>query len=902
MVKNLKSHSGKNGIKQKLSYNIFVIAAFLLPAFIVAVCFVINKVEPFGRNIVMVSDAWHQYYPFLRELQCMLKEGQLPLYSWNVGGGTNFLGVIANYLASPLNLLTVFLPEGHVWLESYLAFTIVIRIGCAGGFMAVFLRKAFRRNDFSLVYFSLMYALCGFIMGYYWNVMWLDSVALLPLVAAGVISVLKDGKYSLYIISLAFCIICNFYIGFVVCIFVLLFSICYTAVNFKGFCHSMKNAGKMAGFTLIAFMLTAFMTVPAYFALSKSDSMSDVSGFPIEYSITGAYGYTDASFGNTMLAIVRTVTNLLSYTRPISMDKGEPNIFCSTLAVVLCVFYFVSDKIKLKEKIVSLSFLVIFILSFVINQLSFIWHGFNDVAMVYYRFSFLFSFVLVAMAYRAFSFMDTFGKKAFLVSSVILSVYLVAAVFVQKTISVIITAAVIIIIMFLLFLYKKGKLKHRILSVSLCLLVICDMSVSALYSTRFVGYYTGEDYPNQVTSVNKLISIAENNSGESELYRTEFVRPYSYNDGALYSVFGISAFNSMCREDYADFLSEFGLEASKKNNMYLYVESTPVTNLFLNIKYLIARADGTVDPEDVPVHICEEVMDSRYMSLVSEEEGSRLYENKAFLPVGFMTKTSLLDYELYESSRLPQDTQNEFFSLATGIDKDVLVSVEASKISGADLSAMKHYERLGNYYTYQRTATEDEVLTVQYVAPEDGSYYGIFRNSSKEKFAINCGGRTVWDLDNDIHITALGTCRKGDTISVNLPVIESNNGRLGYYLFYLDEEVFEEGLDKLSQSTLKLSDKTACGLKGTINAKEDGLFYTSVLYDEGWKAYVDGKETEIKSVAKTFCAFELSEGEHEIELRFTPVGVYSGFFVTIAGVIVFALTGIISVLYRKKKR
>ena len=31
-------------------------------------------------------------------------------------------------------------------------------------------------------------------------------------------------------------------------------------------------------------------------------------------------------------------------------------------------------------------------------------------------------------------------------------------------------------------------------------------------------------------------------------------------------------------------------------------------------------------------------------------------------------------------------------------------------------------------------------------------------------------------------------------------------------------------------------------MEGTINAQENGVFYTSVPYEEGWKAYVDGKE------------------------------------------------------------
>ena len=66
----------KKGIKDFLGYNVFVIAAFLLPMLMVTACFIINEIEPFGRNIVMVSDAWHQYYPFLRELQMILKEQQ----------------------------------------------------------------------------------------------------------------------------------------------------------------------------------------------------------------------------------------------------------------------------------------------------------------------------------------------------------------------------------------------------------------------------------------------------------------------------------------------------------------------------------------------------------------------------------------------------------------------------------------------------------------------------------------------------------------------------------------------------------------------------------------------------------------------------------------------------------
>ena len=505
------------------------------------------------------------------------------------------------------------------------------------------------------------------------------------------------------------------------------------------------------------------------------------------------------------------------------------------------------------------------------------------------------------MAYRAFEFVNDFGKKSFFAVTALLVCYLGLAFVFQRKISVIITFALIVIIMTLLALYKAGKLNLKALSLVLCFIVLCDMSVSALYSTRFVGFYKGQDYPNQYNSVKILTEKAREQSEDNELYRTEFVRPFSLNDGALYSEFGASTFNSMCRGDYSDFFTEFGLESSKANNTYLYVESTPVTNLFLNIKYIIARENRNAEPEDEPVIIYEEVTDTSDMLLIAEENGSKIYENLSYLPMGFMTDRALLDYKLSESAVLPHNAQNEFFKLATGTDKNVLIPVRADKVSGADLSTMNRHEALDTYYAYNRSSAENEVLTVEYTAPQTGRYYGIFRNSSKEKFPVRCGERVVWDLDNYVHITSLGTVKQGESISVDLPVVETDNGRLGYYLFYLDEDVYKEGFKNLSQSTMVMDEKSHLGFKGHIKVEKDGLFYTSVLFDEGWRAFVDGKEVKITPVAKTFCAFELSEGEHTVEFRYSPEGFYGGVLITAMGLTVLGCFLLILKHRRNKK-
>ena len=60
-------------------------AAFLLPALVLYGVFVINGLHPLGNGQILVTDLWHQYYPFLCEMQEKLQTGQSLLYSENIG-------------------------------------------------------------------------------------------------------------------------------------------------------------------------------------------------------------------------------------------------------------------------------------------------------------------------------------------------------------------------------------------------------------------------------------------------------------------------------------------------------------------------------------------------------------------------------------------------------------------------------------------------------------------------------------------------------------------------------------------------------------------------------------------------------------------------------------------------
>ena len=886
--------------------NLFVILAFVIPVVIMGGVFALRNFFPFGNRMILVVDSWHQYYPFLAEYQQMLKEGSSFMYSWNTGGGSNFIGVIANYIASPLYLLTALIPSGTPWLQMFLAFTVVLRIGCAGMFFAIFLRKVFGKHDLSLVVFSLMYAFCGFILGYYWNMMWLDTVALMPLVIAGVIGVLREKKFSLYIVSLALSIMFSFYIGYMVCLFVLLVCICYTAVSFVSFRESLKNAGKMLGYTVIALMLTAIVTIPSYLCLNASDSASATGEFPTSYSINYAYGYETDSILNTLLAIGRTATNMLAFTKPIVLDQGLPNIACGVLTLVLLPFYFTTKKIKLKEKLVSGGLCVFFLLSFVVNQLNYIWHGMNTPAMVYYRWSFIFSFVMIVLAYRAFMLIDSFSKKTFLFSAGLLSLYLVLSFVLQRKISVAVTLAGAVVILAGFVLYKKKKLRYRTLSILLSLFVFCEMSASAYYGVRTVRSSKIDNYPLNNKEVSTLLEEAGIRDTD-EIFRTEFTQPYTLNDPDLYSVYGISTFNSMVDSSYADVMKELGLAASKGNNRYVYHENTPVANLFLNIKYLVSR-------EGKPLR------DTGSAELIATADECGIYENKYYVPMGFVTSPALLQgYSSDSDWDFPADVQNWWFSTATGIEDDVLSEIEPlSEINceypekATAVDNPSHRYKLDLSGVSKPVATQDEADTssgspvwIEYEIPQDGSYYGVFRCTTDDLTTVIVNGdrENPLELTQDYtNLTAVGELKKGDRIRVEMEAEYGEKSNIICKLVKLNEDVLSRGTELLKENTMKVTQWTDRGLKGTIHTDKAGLFYTSVLYTEGWKLYVDGKETEITPVADTFIAFEISEGDHEIELKFTTPGLYAGAVITCVGIATFAVLCVVSSKIRKEKK
>jgi len=55
----------------------YLLLAFLIPFILVGLGWIALEVHPFGTRQILVTDFWHQYYPFLCIIQEKLKMGRL---------------------------------------------------------------------------------------------------------------------------------------------------------------------------------------------------------------------------------------------------------------------------------------------------------------------------------------------------------------------------------------------------------------------------------------------------------------------------------------------------------------------------------------------------------------------------------------------------------------------------------------------------------------------------------------------------------------------------------------------------------------------------------------------------------------------------------------------------------
>ena len=871
---------------------------FAIPCAGMLFVMLISHYVPFGRYSMLYSDMYHQYYPFFVAFRNALRSGSGLLYTWSVGLGMDYLGLMAYYLASPLNLVSVLLPEK--WLLGYFSLLVPIKLGLAGLFFALFLKEIFHRNDFSIALFGALYGLCAWALGYQWNVMWLDTFALLPLVVLGEVKLLRDKKVVLYTVSLFFSVFSNYYIGLFTCFFVFFLFFIYEICRWGGWKKFFCDLLRIGLFSAIAIGMTAILTVPALFALGTTQS--SVNKFPTSFRLNIAKE-------NTLLGLLdamRQVAGNMGGSLEPTFKEGLPNVYCGIISVFLMFLYLLARQVKLRNKICAVTLLVFFSLSFIVRQLDYIWHGFHFTNMIPYRFSFLYSFVVLYMAYRAWLLRKEFSTKRILAAALLAAGVLACSDSLTKTVELTLFGGelefplyfvynLVFLVLYLLAMLSGNALepipeeaepeeiariraensRQRRRSRTLVLTVVCVELIANLIC--FGLYFPGtgvSDYPKGTDKTASVIRYMKEREKNNLCFRAETTHSQTLNDGALNNYNGVSAFTSSANVKTTLFMQALGYGAKNTYNRYLFEESSPVANLFLNLKYMIER-----DGKD---------KQSTYFSEVNRFGSTVLLENQAYLPLGFLAERSLGQLE-FTTSGNAFSFQNDLFAAATGVTGEVWHKLDGDSLFLYGDEVQISEENGSGYCRYLSSAPKSD-LTYSFTADRDGFACIHLDLPKRNEFYVSVNGLELYKEKISLpQMLAVSDVKTGDVIDVRIVCGEDESSTMTVSAAILNPERFRQGYEVLNASTLKLTAFKSTRVEGAIDCDRDGLLYTSIPQNGNWQATVDGKPVETVLVGDCMLSLPLTAGSHSIQLTYHNAAFTLGWKLSLACAAVFVV-------------
>lgn len=882
-----------NDIKQTISLNFSLkdwiygkrvfISAFFIPAIILFAAYAAFGVHPFGDNSVLVLDLNGQYVYYFENLRdAFWGNGSLTI-SWSRNLSGEFIGIFAYYLASPFTLIVMLFPRSMI-TESILIMQLC-KVGASAVAFCYYLIKSRKLSLRTSLIFSICYSLMSYMIVQLMDPMWLDGLILLPLICIGIEKLIDENKWLNLIIPLGLMFIANFYIGWMIAFFSVLYFIAYyffisettLPFSFKNFVQR-GMAFAAGGFTSAA--LASWVLIPLYYSLKL-----------------GKFSFTDPSYDwKTQFNIFDFFTNLMPNAYDTCRPEGSPVVFCGVITLILLPLFFFNRNIDFRKKIGFGMLAFTIIISMYVSNIDIAWHGFQIPNWLPYRYSFTFSFILLIMAAQAFERIEGISfKEIGIVFFLLIGSYFYLDKQEYENIDTItsVWCAVLFTAVYALFLYMhKKKYKSKGIIIALIIIISAEQFLSSLYTMDAIN---SDVVYSKYSSYNKYITLGRDTTDkiydmDDGLYRIEKNYHRTVNDAMAFGSFGISHSSSTLNSAPIQLLRRLGF--SYGGHYIKYKGSTYVTDSILGIKYVMEKGGAIVDGDEPPIV----ETNSHYTDLVlangNDKDIFYVYENPYALPIGFMADNAVADIDV--SGENPFYNQNQLLSaLVSDQYTQYFEKIEVDDIIPENVNVSTY----GNHTKYTRRV-EGQNSQVEYLfnAPSNNIIY-MYLPSSYERKAnlwVNDEFLDYYYEGGNMVVQSLGRFQEGEQISLVASINDEEDELLikDQWFYSLNEEAFQEAVEELKQSPLEISYFREDHIKGSVNAQKDGILFTTITYEPGWTVTVDGEKVEPVKLCDALIGIPMSAGVHQVEMKFFPHGMKLGLILSFAGLLIVIIIGI----------
>lgn len=858
----------------------------------------LTGVSPFGSKSVLMSDLSAQYAPFIVTMRNKILHGSSPYYSFEIGMGKSLPGIIAYYCASPLNLIALLFPVSRI--SDAIALIIMLKLSFAGAFMTALIDHKFGDKTKMSILFGMVYALSSYSMSFIFNFIWLDGFALLPLLILTIERFRKNIRKAYQVLIVLIVLFAsNYYIAYMVGIFSFFYLIGMLEYDRKserkeGEPSSAKALGFFVLIAVAAAMVCAALLVPAGIdTIRNGDSSSSLS---LDM---------DPSFRLALFLPNFFISKLSNIT------TNLPFVFSSLMVLELVALFFINPEIPKAIKNRVAIALGLGILSFLFPLLNTAWHLFDNPNWFLYRYSFLFIFGTILVAFYSYLHIKSLKTKHFLLMFGILFVFLVISeqlgdiknsesMYFQNLI-------LLFLIALCLFGLSKEKWTAQLANLkrlgSGILVPIVLVEIVFLAPKVTVGAIWNDtqeisSFASEVEELQHLTSTIDRNSGA----RTEQAWKLSANIDSLNlssytDTRGIGAFCSMSNKKQHRFLKQLGYCTNfnyfsvEHRNMNLPADS------FLGVRYIVSMQKelGGLTP-------------------IGSYGRYTLFENPFSTDIVFLADPAAAGFEGYRLETMGKEKnyfafQEDWMSSLSGLSADRVYDVKAlswevsnaQSVPGKMADGVLYYDRekysldledvekKSSELTYYYRSNEKAPITLaaKMTAQKDGPIYlSIPFLMRSAPVSVYCNGKRVYHEEDSYYsvIMDTGVHKKGEELTIEIRCDDDVFASFRPVVATCDLEELGKQTEEVKKgiSDLSVSDGN---VTFTAETEDQKLLVSTIPYEKGWTARVDGQTVEVMAYQDAFVALSLAPGTHHVELTFVPTGTGIGVIISALGVI-----------------
>ena len=799
-----------------------------------------------GTHTFLRGDLYGQYIAFIHQFLNALFGPEEVDYSFYFSMGMPSMPLYTYVCMSPFNLLYLLIQDPN----AATAVLVIAKLSLAAYTFQYFSKKVLGNNDFSSVIFALSYALCGYTVTYYLNIMLLDGVYMLPVIFKLAVDLVKRKNYQWLTLAYAYIFAVSFYEGYIIGIFSFVFLLALMGVEYgREWKKYLTCLVHLTGIVLLAVLMASVVLVPMVYYLLRDVAL-------------------DSTPFQGLVVTLPDIINNLFLGEMQTEDGIFPQVYCGLLVFYLLPCFFMERTIECKKKVISIVLLCFLLICSLWGPAYLMMHGFDAPDGSGFRFSYFYSFVLVSIGCLVWKKAEAVTKKRIYFWGIATAIFYFCMLVWQKNrlpekylssyVMGLEINAVILVVLGLLLLMKKAQKYQKALPIIMAFFASVELILNGVLVSIRLDYDFGEykviyeNWWRQTKTVTDTIR-----KEDSGMYRIQYLNGILCNQAPLFDYMGIGLFSSVEDVKVRETLYRLGYYTSPRV-VYDYGGST-FTRMIFGEKYIV-KALGA---------------DIAY-------NGERTWEkNPEALALGYMVSEDILATRLDSDNAM--ENQNLLLQGITGQPLELFIPIKDGYGIELDNVQLGIYTEDGEEWWEAHIENPNETngkMIYHVNNTAELPVYAYFAMSNSIATEVSPLLYSAVDYGNyyaGAYLTAPRCIEVGqNTDGEAVVVMEMNETTSDFayykdaYFSYYDDTAVTEAYEQLSGHQMEIQERKGSHIEAVVEATEElPVLFLSIPYEEGWKIRVDGMEVEPMAVVNdTFLAVFLEPGVHQIEMEY----------------------------------